>query len=147
MAVLPTLVAVTVCGALPVPTFWVPNVRLVGESFITVALPVSSTNWGCEDALSTIVINPVCVPAFFGLYRALIEQLAPASTELPQEFFIWKAPALIFMDLIESVDVPLLVSFNDCCGLVVLIGCTGKVSGAVVGEKLTTPVFSIETIP
>lgn len=147
IAVLPTLVAVTVCGALFVPTFWLPKFKLVGESFMTVALPVNSTNWGCDDALSMIVIRAVCVPAFFGLYVALIEQLAPAAIELPQESFIWNAPTLIFIKLIESAEVPLLVSFNVCCGLVVLIGCTAKASGAVVGEKLTIPVFSTVVVP
>jgi len=65
-AVLPSFVAVTTWGALFVPTFWLLNLRPPGETLIAVALPESSITWGFDDALSLIVINPVCVPADFG---------------------------------------------------------------------------------
>lgn len=53
------LTAVTTCGALLVPTFWLPKLRLVGETPTTVPLPESSMTCGFEEALSTIVIRPL----------------------------------------------------------------------------------------
>jgi hypothetical protein len=64
--VLPSFVTVTVCGALLVPTFWLANVRVLGETLANVALPVSSMNCGFDDALSLSVTKPVCAPAEVG---------------------------------------------------------------------------------
>ena len=111
--VLPWFVAVTVCGALLVPTFCLPNFRLPGETFTAVALPVRSTNCGFVDALSIIVTTPLKVPVLFGLNVALIVQLFPANTELPQVVFIWNGPDSL-IELIERVAVPLLVRFTLC---------------------------------
>ena len=65
-AALPTLVAVTVCDLLLLPTFWVPKFKLPGESFIAVPAPRSSMNWGFDEALSIRVINPACDPVVVG---------------------------------------------------------------------------------
>ena len=99
-AFVPRLVAVTTCDLLFVPTFWLPYSRLVGESSIAVALPDSSTNCGFEDALSLIVINPVGVPAAFGLNSALSEQVAPAASELPHVVLMVNGP----VTFIEPID-------------------------------------------
>jgi len=65
-AVLPSLVAVTVCGGLLVPTFWLPKFRLLGESFMAVPAPSSSIYCGFDDALSINVTNPVSEPVVVG---------------------------------------------------------------------------------
>lgn len=87
-AVLPSFVTVTVCGALLVPTFWLANFKLAGDTFAAVAIPASSMNCGFDEALSLSVINPVCLPAEVGLNIALIVHLAPAATELPHVLLI-----------------------------------------------------------
>jgi hypothetical protein len=145
IAVLPAFVAVTFLGALFVPTLRLPKLRLAGETFRAVALPVRSTNCGFDDALSTISIDPVDVPADLGLNSELIEQFSPAANVLPQVVLIWNWPDTL-IEVIERVAAPSLVSDTVCCGLDVLINCTGKASGAVVGEKLTTPVLSIVVV-
>jgi len=85
-AIFPVLLRVTLCAALVVPTFWLLNVRLVGETLIvTVApVPVRLTICGLPAALSEMLTNAVRVPVAVGVNVTLIVQLPPAASELPQ---------------------------------------------------------------
>jgi hypothetical protein len=49
-------------------------------------VPVSPTLCGLFAALSVINTVPAFVPATVGVNRTLMEQLAPAATEVPQVF-------------------------------------------------------------
>lgn len=85
----PVFESVTLCGALVVPTFCWPNVRLEGERLTTGAatpVPVKPTVCGLPLALSLIVSVALREPAAAGVNVTLMAQLAPAATELPQVF-------------------------------------------------------------
>src|SRR6266516_4706613 len=86
-AVVPTLVRVTVFVGLVVPIVPIattPKLKLVGESFAVVPIPVSVTFCGLPAALSLMLTAAVRVPDAVGLNVTLILQLAPAANELPQ---------------------------------------------------------------
>ena len=87
-AAFPVLLRVTLCATLVVPTFWLPNVRLVGETLVPAAapVPVRLTVCGLPAALSEILTVAVRVPAAVGVNVTLIMQLSFAATELPQVF-------------------------------------------------------------
>src|SRR5438128_12375540 len=93
--VVPTLVSVTVFAGLVVPMVSMPKVRLVGESFAVVPIPLSVTFWGLPAALSVMLSAALRVPLVVGLKLTLIVQLAPAANELPQEVVREKSPALV----------------------------------------------------
>jgi len=82
------LLRVTLCAALVVPTFWLLNVRLVGETLVVDAapVPVRLTVCGLPGALSKMLIDAVRAPAAVGVNVTLIVQLLFAATELPQVF-------------------------------------------------------------
>ena len=82
--VVPTFVNVTVLAELVVPTFTEPKVKLVGESFAVVPVPLSDTCCGLPAALSVTLRAALRVPLAVGLKVTLIVQLAPAASELPQ---------------------------------------------------------------
>ncbi|HET7440144.1 MAG TPA: hypothetical protein VFJ47_02495 [Terriglobales bacterium] len=82
--VVPTFVNVTVLAALLVPTVTEPKLRLVGESFAVVPIPLSGTFCGLPAALSVTLKAAVRVPGAVGLNLMLIVQLAPAASELVQ---------------------------------------------------------------
>src|SRR5450432_1259936 len=86
-AVQPLLRAMA-CAALVAPTVCEVNVRLVGlraaEGPTAVPVPVRLAVCGLPAALSVTVTVPVRVPAAVGVKVTLMEQLAPAATELPQ---------------------------------------------------------------
>ena len=81
--VVPTLVSVTVCAEVVVPMATVPKLRLVGESFAVVPVPLSGTRCGLLAALSVMLRAAVRVPVAVGLKVTLILHLAPAANELP----------------------------------------------------------------
>jgi Na+-transporting NADH:ubiquinone oxidoreductase subunit NqrE len=83
MAVVPTLVSVTVFAGLVVPMATVPKFRLVGKSFAVVPIPPSVTCCGLPAALSLTLSAAVRVPLTVGLKVILILQVAPAANELP----------------------------------------------------------------
>ena len=85
-AAFPVLLRVTLCAALVVPTFWLLNVRLVGETLAPAAapVPVRLTVCGLPAALSEILTVAVRVPDAVGVNFTLIVQLLFAATELPQ---------------------------------------------------------------
>jgi len=72
----PVLLNVTACAALVVPTFWLANVRLVGDKPATGAMPVPLrlAVCGLPAALSLTVRVPA-VPAWFDIDDGLIRSL------------------------------------------------------------------------
>jgi hypothetical protein len=82
--VVPTFVSVTVMAALVVPTVTDPKFKLVGKSFAVVPIPLRLTFCGLPAALSLTLSAALRVPVVVGLNVILIEQLAPAASELPQ---------------------------------------------------------------
>jgi hypothetical protein len=70
----------------------------------------------------------------------LIVHFAPAATLVPQ-VEVTANSELAFIDAILSALPPVFVRLTVCAGLVVPTACFLKFSG-VVGDKLTTPVFS-----
>jgi hypothetical protein len=84
-AALPVFLRITLCATLVVPTFCLPNVKLVGERLVVavVPFPVRLTICGLPATLSELLTVAVRVPAVGGLNVTLIVQLAPAASELP----------------------------------------------------------------
>lgn len=82
--VVPTFVSVTVFAALVTPIAIVPKLRLVGESFAVVPVPLSGTCCGLPIALSVMLRAALRAPLAVGLNVTLIVQLAPAASVLPQ---------------------------------------------------------------
>ena len=62
----------------------VPKVKLVGESFAVVPIPLSGTFCGLPAALSLTDKAALRAPAAVGLNVTLIVQLEPAANEAPQ---------------------------------------------------------------
>src|SRR5438094_8826344 len=86
-AVVPTLVRVTVFGGLSVPIVPIattPKLKLVGESFAVVPIPLSVTFCGLPAPLARMLSAAVRIPDAVGVNVTLIEQLAPAAYELLQ---------------------------------------------------------------
>ena len=77
---------VTLWAALVVPTSWLANVRLAGDrpAAGAIPLPLRAAVCGLPLALSAMVTEAVRVPVAEGVKVTLIEQLAPAATEVPQ---------------------------------------------------------------
>jgi hypothetical protein len=130
---LPAFESVTVCGALVVPTFCWPNVRLVAERFATgseTPVPAKLTVCGLPLALSVMVSEALREPAAEGVNVTLIAQLAPAETVLPQVFVCVKSPALApLMAILEMLRdaFPMLESVTVCGELVEPVPCWLKV--------------------
>jgi hypothetical protein len=82
--VVPTFVSVTVFAAVVVPTVTEPKLKLAGESFAVVPVPLSETVCGLPDALSVTLRVALRVPLAVGLKVTLIVQLALTANELPQ---------------------------------------------------------------
>ena len=81
----PVLLKVTLSAALVVPTFWLPNVRLVTERLAVAAVPVPVRLTVClPAALSEMLTVAVRVPGAVGVNVTLIMQLLFAATEPPQ---------------------------------------------------------------
>jgi hypothetical protein len=123
-AVVPTLVRVTVFAGLDVPIFTMPKLKLVGESFAVVPIPLSVTFCGLPAALSVMLTAAVRVPLAVGLKVTLILQLAPAANVLPQVWVCAKSPALvpvIAMLLMVKLVVPVFLRVTVLAALVVPI--------------------------
>jgi hypothetical protein len=123
-AVVPTLVRVTFLALLVVPMAWVENVKLTGESFAVVPIPLSITFCGLPAALSLMLTAAVRVPLAVGLNVTLTLQLAPAANELPQVWVCAKFPALvpvIAMLLMVKLVVPVFLRVTVLAALVVPI--------------------------
>ena len=119
-AAFPVLLSIALEAALVLPTFWLPNVRLVTERLaiaVTVPVPARLTVCGLLGALSKMLIDAVRVPAAVGVNVTLIVQLAPAPTELPQVVVSGKslglAPVTTKLVMPKSV-LPLFVKVTVC---------------------------------
>ena len=96
-----------------------PKAKLVGKKLALGAtpVPVRATVCGLPEALSVTVMEPGWLPVAVGVNVTLIEQLAPAATELPQ-VLVWAYGALAAMLVRLSVAVPELVKVTVCAALV-----------------------------
>ena len=85
-AAAPPLVRVAVSVPLLVLTGWLPNERLVGDRLTVTDVPVPPRlrDWGLPLALSVKLTEADRLPLAVGSNVTLIEQLAPAATEVPQ---------------------------------------------------------------
>jgi hypothetical protein len=90
-AVLPTLVSVTVWGALVCPTAIAGNDSLVADNLTSVPKPLTAIDCGLPLASSLISTEALRVPAAVGWKVTLIPQCAPAATELPHVFVCVKS--------------------------------------------------------
>src|SRR5439155_1738351 len=106
-----------------------------GAVLVEPPVPDRGIVWGLFGALSLSVTAPVRVPAAVGVKFALIVQLAPAATVLPQvpSPAKWKSPLIAKPLLNVSVELPLLVTVTNCVALVVPTAWLAKVSE--VGER------------
>jgi hypothetical protein len=132
------LVMVMVCAALVVPTLWLLNVRLAGESWTKVPVPVNDTVWGLPLALSVMERLAVRLFLFVGVKVTLRVQLDPAATLVPQVFVWLKSPLfvpVIVMLVMLSDAVPVLDKVTTWAALLVPSNWVPNVS--VAGERLT----------
>src|SRR5690348_7008560 len=117
---LPVFESFTAWAALVDPTFVLAKVKEVGERLATAEdaatpLPVKGMVCLLGLALSVMVTVPVRVPVAVGLKSTLIEQLAPAATELVQVPRPARAKSPLMLKLLllsVKVAVPVLVSFT-----------------------------------
>lgn len=136
-----SLVMVTVCDGLVVPTLTAPYAREVGLSFSAVPVPVRLTVWGLPGALSLNDKVPVRVPCAVGVNVTLTVHFLPTSNVAPQVVFeIAKSPLALVLAIL-SVAVPALVSVTFFAALVVPTGVFAKVRE--VGVKLTSAPFTV----
>ena len=75
---------VTVWAGLVVPTSWLANVRLAGDSPTAIPLPLRATVCGLPLASSVTDRVPLRVPVVVGVKFTLILQLAPLPKLAPQ---------------------------------------------------------------
>jgi hypothetical protein len=130
---MPVFESVTVCGALVVPMFCWPNVRLDGERLTMGAgtpVPVKLTVCGLPAALSVIVSDAPRDPAADGVNVTLITQFVSAKTLLPHVFVCVKSPALAplmaILDMLSDAF-PMLASTTYCAALGEPVPCWPKV--------------------
>ena len=83
---LPVLLSVTTFAELLVPSTWLGNTRLTGESDTAGAMPVpvSGTVCGLPPALSATLTLAVRVPLAVGVNVTLMDHEPPAATDDPQ---------------------------------------------------------------
>ena len=100
-----------------------PKVKDVGERLTAgaraaVAVPEREMVWGLPVALSVTVTVPGWLPVAVGVKVTLMEQLAPAATDVPQ-VLVWAYGALATIRVMLSDALPELVRVMDCAALVV----------------------------
>src|SRR5438067_7289246 len=129
-ALLVPLFTFTACGALLLPTFCEPNVKLVGVTVnwgeLEAPVPVSDTFCGLFDAESVSVSVPVLVPAPVGVKVTLTVQLAPAARLLPQLLVCEKSP-LVVMELNVTAPAVSLVAVTVWAALLAPTFCEAHV--------------------
>ncbi len=99
----------------------------LGELSVTVRVPVPlrPTVCGLPAALSMMLSVAFRVPVAVGVKVTLIEQLAPAASDVPQVLLWAKSPGfapVVEMPLMLSAAFPVFVSVAVCAALVVLRG-------------------------
>ncbi len=110
----PLFVRVIACDVLDVPSICPAKLSDPGDSVATAALPVplSATDAGAGLLLLLSVSEPVRLPSTVGVKTALMVQLAPAATDVPQ-LLLWLKSPVAAMLVIERGAVPLLLSVTD----------------------------------
>lgn len=91
---LPLFVRVTTLAALVVPTGWLPNPRVAGETWAPacVPAPVKVTVCGELGALSVSTRDAARAPVAVALKSTFTVQESPGSSEAPQLFVCGKSP-------------------------------------------------------
>ena len=107
------------CAGLVVPTAWLPKVRMLVDKVALVPevspTPLRETECGLPKVLSTILIDALRLPIWFGLKVTISPQFAPAARLEPQ-LLVWpKSAALIPVSpalLMATAKVPLLLTVS-----------------------------------
>src|SRR5207249_7803834 len=93
------------------PMATVPKLRLVGESFAVVPIPLRVTFCGLPVALSVMLNTAWRAPDALGANLTLIVQLAPTANEVPQLVDREKSPAFVPEIPMPISRMPLLLLF------------------------------------
>ena len=88
---LPTLVNVTVCGALTVPTAWFPKLKLDGDKVTEVAMPNRGMDSLWVIVFAVTVRDVARHPRSFGAKVTSIWHSEPIARLVPQLFDWWKS--------------------------------------------------------
>src|ERR1700722_13580222 len=91
VALMPTLVSVTVCS-LDTPTATPLKLNELAERLLVVPMPLSGTGCGLFEALSVMLRIAVRAPRWVGCDAICTVQLAPGATVLAQELARAKSP-------------------------------------------------------
>jgi hypothetical protein len=93
----PVFVRVTVFGALPVPTSWLPRPTLVPDSIATGATPVPVSGTLCEPGMASSERDrdAVRLPIPVGVKVILMLHDAPVATLVPQLLDCVKSPLFV----------------------------------------------------
>ena len=112
-AVLATLLSVTVCAALGLPTGVAGKLKLDADNCACVPVPISAIYCGLSPPLSPIAMSALRVPPAVGVNTTLILQLLAPATEVPQLLLWLKSAGLVPMNemlLMVIAVLPRLVS-------------------------------------
>ena len=127
MAVAPA-VRVKNCFALVVPTSWLENVRLAGDTarFTVAPCPLNATVRGLPGELSVMVSVPVRIPRTVGVKVTWIAQFPPDAETLAQLFdAMAKSPLMATLETVRA-SVPRSEMVTNCGELVVPTATAGK---------------------
>src|SRR5207245_759844 len=141
--VVPTFVNVTVLVPLVAPIATVPKLKLAGESFAVVPIPLRLTFCRLPAPLSLPLSTAVRVPDAVGLNVTLITQLAPPASQLPPLLAyatLFRSAPVMAMPLIVRVVVPTFVNVTVLVPLVAPIATVPKF-------KLAGESFAVVPIP
>src|SRR5712671_3490556 len=113
---LPTLVKVTVCGGLTVPTAWFPKLKLEGDSVTEVAMPNRGMDSLWVMVFAVTVSDVARHPLSFGAKVTSIWHAEPMARLVPQSFVWWKSsefgPSNPILAM-SSCSLPTLVMMTD----------------------------------
>src|SRR5437016_6275817 len=126
-AVFPLFVSVTACAALEVPTSCEAKESERAESSATADRPVPLKLTGAGGVLLLLVRDndPARLPRAVGLKTALMAQLAPAPSDVPQLLVWLKSPVASSEEIVSAVF-PLFASVMICAALEVPTSCEAK---------------------
>jgi hypothetical protein len=145
-------VRVTVCGALPVPTTWLPKVSDVGDRVKPgIPVPLSDRLAGTVATLAETVNVPVLAPVPIGVKLTVMLQLAPAAMLPMQGLLCVKSPLVapggqvLMAEIVTALAVPF-VRVTVCGALLVPTTWLPKVSDDGDRVRLPTPVPLSDTL-
>ena len=136
---LPTLASARVCGALELPTSWLPKVRLEAEKMTAAPVPLATRLMisGLLGPLSTMLSIPLAGPKAAGVELTLMVQFVLAARELGQSLVSAKPATLVAMLEIPNADTPILFMVTAWAALVTPRGWLPKLKPDA--DKLTWP--------